>query len=246
MLKNHFVNTLAITLVAFAIYSSPTSYSSSVVAGISGNANLAAASTALNNSTVSTSSRVVCPTNLVCTPIPPQPKGCPSGYTCTVVPITVVSPNGDSGETYYVGGTVKIKWNYVPVIEEGITKFALTLIDSNGKIVTNAINGGENNYPLITLNTYYSWSIPSFVAPGKYKVMVSLCPTVSAAECQSVINRNPFIALNDISDNYFVIKSSAPAVTSEQVKCIFNGAVTEQKCYTNFFFKVDVFSIRFF
>ena len=126
--------------------------------------------------------------------------------TPTQPSITVVSPNG--GETLIAGSTFEIKWKYSSNIMENLTKFSVHLIDSNGKIVTGGI-GDNLGTPVIVIGDYYMWQVSPNLPVGKYKVVVSLCPTGGAAQCQSSVTTNPNGLLNDSSDNYFTLTGTS-------------------------------------
>lgn len=123
--------------------------------------------------------------------------------------ITILSPNG--GEVYKVGSVVNIKWNTnIP----GSQTVNLWLSDKYGnteRVIASPIQNTGN----------YSWTIPQDLVPdgtsGAFKIFINTHNTVGGV-------------FSDYSDAPFTVISSSNI--SEQVKCVFSGVTTEQRCYT--------------
>ena len=117
--------------------------------------------------------------------------------------ITVLTPNG--GEIWEAGSTQTIKWtsNNIP---------------SNQVLVQ--FSKGLN----IVYSEYFSnigsaqLTLPNIGTGSDFKLTVGY-------------KNSAGVFYSDSSDNYFTITNDASI--SEQVKCVFSGATTEQKCYTS-------------
>ena len=126
--------------------------------------------------------------------------GCPVlTQTCNsaVAPsITVTSPNG--GETWIQGSAHNITWTSSGLLTSDHADISLSG-QGSGLIVTGPLAGGYNaNSIMIPASTgSYSWTIPSYVVPGNYKIQISSDNNSS---------------VQDLSDNYFSI--TAPVVTT--------------------------------
>ncbi|OGZ78997.1 MAG: hypothetical protein A2528_01130 [Candidatus Staskawiczbacteria bacterium RIFOXYD2_FULL_37_9] len=115
-------------------------------------------------------------------------------YRCAAPLITVTSPNG--GETWKVGETHSITWNSINV---------------NGTILTIQLKNSVTNvatmitYQTVPSSEFYSWIIPSNIAPGQYKMQLSAYSDSTNTEL-----------IQDLSDNYFTIVAAdtiQPSIT---------------------------------
>jgi len=126
----------------------------------------------------------------------------------TTPSITVTSPNG--GETYKNDGSpITVNWqtNNVPSSQ----KFDVIRLRAYP-------NGQEYNLAYNVLNDGHEVLVPSSVPVGAYTL-----------EIKTYVNG---ILVMDSSDSYFKIIDATIPIVSEQVKCVFNGTTTAQKCYT--------------
>lgn len=126
----------------------------------------------------------------------------------TTPSITVLSPNG--GETYKNDGSpITVNWstNNVPSSQK-LDVIRLRAYPS----------GQEYNLAYGVLNDGHEVLVPSSVPVGAYTL-----------EIKTYVNGT---LVMDSSDSYFKIIDATTPVVSEQVKCVFNGATTEQRCAT--------------
>lgn len=106
----------------------------------------------------------------------------------TTPSITVLSPNG--GETWTIGKTYNITWN-----STGVSTVNILLYNQSGNqqatIVSNLTNDGAD-----------SWTIPSTIVPGQYKIYIYWESNVKDQKA------------DDYSDNYFnIVKPTTPSIT---------------------------------
>ena len=132
--------------------------------------------------------------------------------------ITVTSPNG--GEQWHPGETHLISWK-----ASGVNHVKLYIYDSNisGTASVNYIT--KENSPLPASQEYYKWTVPE----------LSILPGDSGSKNYRIkIEDADNSSLNDISNAPFSIVAADQSIissVSEQVKCVFKGSQTEQKCY---------------
>ena len=106
-----------------------------------------------------------------------QPVGSPS--------ITVISPNG--GEVYSRGQNIQIKWSVTN------TNDIVRLLLVPGDIQITSFGNAAAN-----LTSPYSWTIPSGITPGTYKIKANAYDQGGSV---------PTLRGFDTSDNYFTIKT---------------------------------------
>ncbi len=120
--------------------------------------------------------------------------------------IAVLSPNG--GGYWYMRKTAVIEWKTTSIPQGNIMTIRLRAVES----------GIE--YPFLETNNdgYEKIAVPSSIPVGMYRL-----------EVKTSVNGQSYM---DSSDAYFKIVDATPAAISEQVKCVFVGAMTEQSCHT--------------
>ena len=177
MFQKHFNHVLVLTALVLMAYSVPAVRDTLSAVNTTDGSNSAAVMSSVENN-LQIKSR--CPSTLACTPIPPQPAGCPDGYMCTVVApvITVVSPN--SGDMFKDGQTMTVTWNTRGIPDS--QKLDITLnIPVNSSSVGQAIakgvpNTGSYSWKVKTPAPFYASEINQTIYPtGKYTVSV-VCP----------------------------------------------------------------------
>ena len=126
--------------------------------------------------------------------------------------IIVLSPNG--GEQWAIGSGQSVRWSWS---ESTSTNHTVRLISAaTGQIIANLGLGVDTRLGA----SGYSFIVPQ-VTPGNYKVRV--CDDyLSGASGVCDDSDAPFSIVANISSEWI----------KEQVKCVFNGSNTEQKCYT--------------
>ena len=138
--------------------------------------------------------------------------------------ITVLSPNG--GETLVAGKIYPIKW-----LSSGIERvriYTCQYYNLDGEVgrnclVISGLDGSESGVD--ASSGVYQWYIDpaATYVPSSIDIRMVDSKTVNWAEPN----------VYDDSDALFsIVASNTPVVVSEQVKCVFNNGVGEQKCYT--------------
>ncbi len=121
--------------------------------------------------------------------------------------VTILSPNG--GETFTAGSPFTVSWATKDVPSSHVFEIIRFRSHSTGQefnVATNVMNDGNEMV------------VPSGVPTDAYTL-----------EIKTYVNGT---LVMDASDDYFkIVNPSVPRV-SEQIKCVFNGSTTEQKCYT--------------
>lgn len=130
--------------------------------------------------------------------------------------VTVSSPNG--GENFQSGGSYFVKWTSNNLPADAFVN--IWLLDSStrlGNMILGKVpNTGYANWVASSLNILTDkTTLQPTVSSGKYVIFI---------ECA---DRN---CTTDYSNDSFTIAVSSTKV-EEQVKCIFKGSTTEQKCY---------------
>jgi hypothetical protein len=103
--------------------------------------------------------------------------------------IIVTSPNG--GESYKIGDTVDVRWSVSGMRGNEYTN--AILIYENGENFYGSISGSK--VIASAASGDYKWLIPNTIAPGRYKLEIS------------VDGGKDFVEVHDLSDNYFNITS---------------------------------------
>ncbi len=103
--------------------------------------------------------------------------------------IAVTSPNG--GESYKIGDTVDVRWSVSGMRGNEYTN--AILIYENGENFYGSISGSK--VIASAASGDYKWLIPNTIAPGRYKLEIS------------VDGGKDFVEVHDLSDNYFNITS---------------------------------------
>ena len=124
------------------------------------------------------------------------PNGCSNG-ACTAAPnITVTSPNG--GETWQLGSTHTITWT-----SSGVNYTRLDLQGTAGNWITNLVNFDGNPGSA-------SWTIPTYIPVGNYKVKISTCTSLSSKDNCDPLTANVY----DYSDATFSIVNQTSQTSS--------------------------------
>lgn len=141
----------------------------------------------------------------------------PVDVTQNTSSVTVMSPNG--GENFQSGGSYNIKWTSNNLPSNAFVN--VWLLDSSTRlgnmILAKVPNTGISNWVASSLNILTDQTtLQPIRSSGKYVIFI---------ECA---DRN---CTADYSNDSFVITVSSTKV-EEQVKCIFKGSISGQKCYT--------------
>jgi len=142
------------------------------------------------------------------------------GSSSTQPSVTIISPNG--GETYKNDGNpITVKWqtNNVPTSQTfDIIRLRAYPNGQEYNLIYDVLNDGQE---VIT--------IPSSVPVGAYTLEIKTYVNGALAMDSS----DSYFKIVDVFQNQSPITASSTDVNvKEQVKCVFKGATSEQKCYT--------------